>query len=600
MFFIVASIGYIIGIIWGLCFEKSVAFFFIILLLFGVLMKDKVIYPLKDKIGLKIIFICIFTLMVLLGNYNVVKREKQRENLVKQVIQEEKVEYVGTVVGKLEETQYQYNCIVKIEKIGNQKLGGSKKIKLVIKKGDKFSMQYGDKIQFQGRWEEFDEQRNEGGWNSKEAFLAKGIYGRVLLVGKGKVVKQKNIGIVSWLAFETKEKLESNFKEIFPEEVGNFLKGILIGEKREMEEEVVQNFKVSNLSHLLAVSGMHVGYLVLGVKLGTRKYKRVGGYLTIAILIFFMFLVGFTPSVVRACLMGIIGIIGTMVYRKANPWISICISLLVLLIQNPFAIREIGLLLSYGGTIGILLFQKKIGEKLEKIPIFHARKFLSSIMDVLSVTFSAQIVIMPIMLLKFGTISFTFFLSNLLVAPFLGIVVVGGFLIFFLSCISITIAKFPAILMTMIIRLLLWIVGCCAKIPMSQVYCVLPKWWQVLGYYLGIWCVAYKMNSLLQEWKKHKKKVIPIVLSICLLVAITNKIPKEFQLFFIDVGQGDSSLIITPTGKRILIDGGGSRSTEKWDVGENTLVPFLLYKGIYRIDYLMISHFDADHVRTDC
>ncbi len=66
------------------------------------------------------------------------------------------------------------------------------------------------------------------------------------------------------------------------------------------------------------------------------------------------------------------------------------------------------------------------------------------------------------------------------------------------------------------------------------------------------------------------------------------------KIFFIDVGQGDSSLIITPSKKSILIDGGGS---ESYDVGKNILLPYLLDRGIMRLDYVIISHFDTDHVR---
>ncbi|MCI9064144.1 MAG: MBL fold metallo-hydrolase [Clostridia bacterium] len=87
-----------------------------------------------------------------------------------------------------------------------------------------------------------------------------------------------------------------------------------------------------------------------------------------------------------------------------------------------------------------------------------------------------------------------------------------------------------------------------------------------------------------------------IILIICLIGSIIKIIPKDLKVYFIDVGQGDSTLIVTPLNKSILIDGGGSEFGS-FDVGENTLLPYLLDRGIKQIDYIIISHFDTDHCR---
>ena len=93
------------------------------------------------------------------------------------------------------------------------------------------------------------------------------------------------------------------------------------------------------------------------------------------------------------------------------------------------------------------------------------------------------------------------------------------------------------------------------------------------------------------------KKYLSIILIFCLVILlILNFIPQNLKIYFIDVGQGDSTLIITPLNKKILIDGGGS---ENYDIGENILLPYLLDRGIKHLDYIMISHFDTDHVRTE-
>ncbi len=91
-----------------------------------------------------------------------------------------------------------------------------------------------------------------------------------------------------------------------------------------------------------------------------------------------------------------------------------------------------------------------------------------------------------------------------------------------------------------------------------------------------------------------------ITLIILLMFQIIKILPTNLKIYFIDVGQGDSTLIVTPKHKKILIDGGGSENSESYDVGKNTLIPYLLDRGIKEIDYIFISHFDSDHVRTDC
>ena len=95
----------------------------------------------------------------------------------------------------------------------------------------------------------------------------------------------------------------------------------------------------------------------------------------------------------------------------------------------------------------------------------------------------------------------------------------------------------------------------------------------------------------------NKKVLISIFIIIIALTLIYKQIPKDLNIYFIDVGQGDSTLIVTPMNKTILIDGGGSRYRESFDVGENTLMPYLLDRGIVNIDYMMVSHFDSDHVQ---
>ena len=139
-------------------------------------------------------------------------------------------------------------------------------------------------------------------------------------------------------------------KIIKDENASGLLIGFLIGDTSFAQEEVIQNFKDSSLAHMLAVSGQHVGYVILAIGFALKICnigKREGKILSIVILFIFMLITGLTPSVFRAGTMGILIILAGLVYRKADIYNDIAISMLLILICNPFSVYDVGLWLSY-------------------------------------------------------------------------------------------------------------------------------------------------------------------------------------------------------------------------------------------------------------
>ena len=408
-----------------------------------------------------------------------------------------------------------------------------------------------------------------------------------------------------------------------PEEKANLLLGILVGYKDEISDEIQENFKESNISHILAVSGLHVSYIIIAISKSLEKIqgKRTSKITTIFIIILYMFITNFSPSVVRAGLMGIISIAAKLTYNKNDIWTSIAISMLLILVYNPYLIISSGVLLSYGGTIGIIVFQKSISSILEKIKFksqiykYNAKisRIVDYIKDTLVVSFSAQIVIAPIIAKMFNTVSFSFFITNFLVSPIIGPIIILGFLFIisnYLFPIFITgIIKF---IIENLLKILITISNLGKYLPLNKIYLPTPEILKILIYYIFIYTVniLYKISNRrkvtvfqkrLINWKnlikhllrKNSQKVVTIIICLVLTLTIIKIIPNNFKLYFIDVGQGDSTLIVTPQGKNILIDGGGS---ESYDVGKNILLPYLLDRKVTKLDYVIISHFDTDHV----
>ncbi len=278
--------------------------------------------------------------------------------------------------------------------------------------------------------------------------------------------------------------------------------------------------------------------------------------------------------------MSILGLMSFLFYRKSDVYNNLAFSSFIILNFNPYTIFDMGFLLSYGGTIGIILFSNKLSKK---FPIKN--KILNYIKEMFFVCISANIIIIPIIMYNFNTLSLTFFISNVLVSPIMGIVVILGFVQIFLSIININLAYLLSIFLNPMLEILIFIADFTAKLPLSKILIPTPNIIFIIIYYVII-LFCNKINI---------KKTIIILLIIIIIFNVLNLLPKDLRIYFIDVGQGDSTLILTPKGNSILIDGGGSE-TGSFDVGEKILLPYLLDRGVTKIDYMMISHFDSDHV----
>lgn len=591
---LIAVIGYIIGILWGLYLKIN-----IIPIIFILLISLYITYKIKKENKYKNIIILI-TITTIISNLQITYLNKKYNTMYKE---NEEYKVIATVISKPQEKEYKNIYKIKIESINRNKKYANTHLLLNIKK-NKIKIEYGDKITFNGTYIEPPESRNYKGFNYKEYLKTIKIYGSCTPNSKIKVIKKDNVNIISKQIYNIKEKITSNVRKLLEEETGNLCLGILLGNTEDISNDLKENFKTSNLYHILAVSGTHISYLIIGATFLLEKSKinkKISRILTILTLIFFMILTGLSPSVVRAGIMGIILISAGLFYRKLDIATSISLSLLISLINNPFCINNNGLLLSYGGTIGIILFEKKM-EKILKIQEegiiscsklkFHKLKNL--IKQMLSVTISAQIIIIPIMILKFNTISFTFFISNILAGFLIGIIIICGYVLIIVSLVSVNLAKCGFLLYNFILKIFIFIVEICSKLPFSKVYITTPNIFIIIIYYAVILALRFSIIKI-STLKKNYKKIIVILIIIISIFNLIKIIPSNLKIHFIDVGQGDSTLIITPTNKKILIDSGGSKLKESFDVGESTLVPYLLNRGVNKLDYVIISHFDADH-----
>ena len=653
---LIVVIGYIIGIIWGQYLNLSIVPLYIFITICLYIMKffsspkkfkvfsiHRYFKYLKIIINAKILLILFLSSFI---SYNIViSKNQKREILQNQFQNQSEFIQTGTIVSTqiIEEYKIRYIFEVKYSTFKNYRFyidiknnSNDLNTKSLAKLQNKniTNLEFGDKVKIKGEFIKPEKQRNYKGFDYNNYLKQKDILGTIQVqelekINQNKSLKNNFINLVNNYV----QSLKNKAYQILPEKIASLFIGIVFGDRSMIDEETVQNFNASSLSHILAVSGMHFTFLISGVIillkgfLGRKKTYILG----ILVILLYMVITGFSASIFRAGIMGILMLISKLIYRKNDIWTSISISLLFMIIYNPFLIFDIGLQLSYCAMIGILLFQKMIYKylmkkvlKIKKIR-YHPKKwimtFISKILEYISVTISAQILILPIMIYNFHSISVYFLFSNLLASFITEPLFIISWIFLFWIIICMPVAKFISILIIFFYKLLI-LFSKLGQLPYAQILVERPYLFFTIIYFLVLTLIliyntlktsklryatfqrfknlkAWIIYKLKLQLKFQRKKFIFIILIIFIFYNFSYQIfPQNLKIFFIDVGQGDSSLIITPQNKKILIDGGGSLSN--FDVGEQTLIPYLLSRRIKKLDLLIISHFDIDHIRTDC
>ena len=543
-------------------------------------------------------------------------QNKKYEKIYEELSQKKKITLTGIIISNKEEKQYYNKYKIKIQ---NQNL----RFYIIVDKNIK--LEYGDKIKIVGEYKRPETQRNYKGFDYSNYLKQLKVYGTIK-ASKIEKTAEKQTNIVFQISNKICNKIINNTQEILDDETSSILLGLILGYKNNIDDEVQENFRNASMAHILAVSGMHIAYVVLGVNILLRKMlgKRKTYILSICVLIFYMFITNFAPSVTRAGIMGILMLFSKIIYRKNDIYTSMAISLFCILIYNPFLLLNAGLQLSYGGVIGIIFFNKQLIQIFKNIKIKNKiykykirpiiQKHIEKIEEIISISISVQLFILPIIISNLNTLNPYFLLSNLILSIIAGPIVIIGFLFILIILINTNIAKLFTNVIKITIKILIYVSNI-SKIPFSKIYIPTPNLFQIVLYYImiGTMFFVYKIYfsktltitqirirnliALIKiELRKNRKKIKKIIFATILVTIIINVIPQKLKIYFIDVGQGDSTFIVTPQNKTILIDGGGSVNSN-YDVGKNTLLPYLLDRGFNSIDFIVVSHFDNDHVR---
>lgn len=652
---LVAVIGYVLGIIEGLYLSFSVGLFYVPILVFwGVFYKfNKQNYKNNKNNKLKLFSpkrylryfklyltpqaIVIILMFSTISNTVVLCENTKYINQRSLINSEEQLNFKAIVCSDKNSKEYQ--DIFKI-KIQDNKKYKNRYFYLSISTKQNVNLQYGDEIKLTGIYSPPEVKRNYGGFDYSEYLKQQKIIGTIKAQDVV-VLKNKQANFLLQMSNNFSHAVKERLSSFLDEDKSALLIGILLGDVSGIDEDIKEGFRNCNLSHILAVSGMHVTYIILGVQklLKSILGRRTSYIVSICVVIAYLFLTGFTPSIVRASIMSICLLGAKILYRKNDFWTSTAISLWFILLNNPFSIQNIGLQFSYMGMIGIVVGSKVFRSLFHQISYKRTKRRRKSgkyyfnrkravvfsrlqtkIQEMIMVTLSAQIAILPVMLFNYNQFSLYFLITNVLVGFLIGPIVLFGFLLIIFSILPSFLFKFflPSISLFMpILKLMLVALLQITKIgnlPFAKIYVATPNIISIGIYYVV--CILFKFLYLTFNSKKltptkirvknlvavlrykihkNKKYVIKFVIGFCTIFLIISIYPQNLKIHFVDVGQGDCTFIETPNKKTILIDGGGSLS-KTFSVGEKTLIPYILDRGYTKIDTIIISHFDYDHV----
>ncbi len=356
-------------------------------------------------------------------------------------------------------------------------------------------------------------------------------------------------------------------------EEGEVAAAILLGDKSGFSDQMTDVFMRSGISHIVAVSGMHLSILIgffFLIAGKTRLYYKLRNVFGIILVVIYMTLTGFSPSVTRAGIMLICTLLASVFDRKEDMPTSFFLSAAIILMLNPYTVLSASFLLSYTSLAGILIFTKPLNEKL---PRFIPGK----IKITASATLSASILTLPVLAYMFNGISTLSVITNILVVPLVSIVFISSALTL-LPGVGIVFAFIPRFL----IKVILFCSRFISKIPFSYISVKSPTTVTILCFFVFVILLYMALTG--RKWGKLGK--ISFYVSLCILTLSSVASHLTYSVTFFDIGQGDCALIKAAGGGRYLVDAGPDGFTT---------MSALRSEGINRFDVIFISHPDSDH-----
>ncbi len=379
---------------------------------------------------------------------------------------------------------------------------------------------------------------------------------------------------------------------LFPADTAAFASALLLGDDSQLDYRTDTAMSVSGIRHIVAVSGLHISILCLLLMTLTLRRRILSCVVCIPALVVFAAMVGFTPSVVRACISAALMLIAELCLREFDGKTALAASALVMLTVNPWVITSVSFQLSIGSVTGILLFYEKINRYLLRFltpkkdsRILHraASAFSTSV----AVSLSAACFSVPLVAWHFGMVSIVSVLSNLLTIWAVSAIFIGILAACLLGAIWVPLGSLLAWTVSWLIRYVVAVAEALSALPIAAVY--------TESKFITVWLVfVYALLALFAICRVKRPDLFGVcaVLSLCIALMLSWLTPlaDTYRVTVLDVGQGQC-IMLQAEGKTFLVDCGGDYD----DGAADTAAQALISQGVFQLDGLIVTHFDRDH-----
>ncbi|HZK43854.1 MAG TPA: DNA internalization-related competence protein ComEC/Rec2 [Syntrophomonadaceae bacterium] len=451
------------------------------------------------------------------------------------------------------------------------------------------SLNKGDLLQIKGKLTPPVSPGNPGEFDYKAHLHREGI-NYILNVKKPQDIRliASNTNVLYQLSSKYRHNIETSTIKYMGSDDASILLGMLLGKKENIDQNQYEEFQRTGIVHVFAVSGLHVGFLLLffhGILSLIGVSSRNKFYVSIVVLLAYGTLVGWPISVQRASLMAGLGLFALYVRGEKNLLNSLGLAGLIIIFLDPYAPFKIAFQLSFAATWGLVYLYPIIKNSLP---------FENKAIDYILIPLCAQIPTVPLIAYHFNLFTPISIITNVLLGYIIGLIVILGFTAIVVLIFSSLLFSFITIPIGALINLVLFSNHLLVNIPGAYMRVATPSMIVIMIYYIGLALIIYQ---LVKGW--NRKIFITGVLLIAMHLIIISLPASLFnkgkvEIVMIDVGQGDSILLKSPQGKFILIDGGGSDFT---DVGKRKVLAYLYHRGIRNLFLVINSHPDTDHLR---
>ncbi len=462
--------------------------------------------------------------------------------------------------------------------LDGEKYGTGEKVLVSVSDGEK-QWRYGDIVSVEGVVYQPIGQMNDKGFSYASYLRAHGVAATMYCEEEQVRVYRNEAG---W-PWKIKNFVLGKIDQFVPGDAGALLKGITLGDKSSFTPEMKTMFARAGISHIVVVSGMHMSILMLFVmyvckRLRLKKWARA--IAATVVVFFFMCMVGFTPSVLRAGITCIVAMLAILLRRKKDFLTTMAVAAAAVTLLNPYSLFDVSFQLSFAATLGIVYLANPIKKLIDFLPDMLA--------EIIAMSVAANIATLPIVVWYFSDVSVIAVLTNVIVVPFVNILFIGTFFMAALGGIFPPIGNVLGFLLGTLANMILYLVEQLAALPYATISLPQPPMIVNVYYYaivFAIWMLTERRR--VTEMKLLLCCTIALMVSFCLVQYWTA---DTVRLEFINVGQGDSCMVRMPNRHYILIDTG-----EKGNGSTNNVVDYLKKRGIYTLDCIYISHADSDH-----